>query len=87
MEATDDCPITLTAQSSDFKLNKIEQRVPYEFLLEKDQVIYFMYSHYGSESYKISSLEKYGDVEIFATRATHQVMDSLLNHKDQLDLN
>lgn len=69
------CHYTISASSSDYRIYELTQGVHKDVKLEPNEFAYFFYKHMFNSSFKIMSLEEYGEVMISANETSKVVME------------
>lgn len=85
VEGNENCHFTISASSSDYRIYELTAGVFKDVELEKDEYAYFFYHHISNTSFKIMSMEVYGEVFISMNESNRQVMEQF-EKQTSLDL-
>ena len=75
VEGTNNCDFTISASSSGYRIYELTAGVFKDVELEKDEYAYFFYHHVSNSSFKVMSLELYGEVMISMNESSRHVME------------
>lgn len=83
VEATDDCPYSVTVSEGQTNITKIEHGQFYDINLKEGQEKWFYLRNLANNTFKITSLQEYGTISIFANQSdiTKETIESLKNGK------
>lgn len=75
LEATNNCHYSISASSSAYRVYELTPGVHKDVKLEQNEYAYFFYHHTHNASFKIMSLEDYGEVLISVNETSKIIME------------
>ena len=87
IEATEDCDYTISVSETTVKISEIKPGVYKDLKLDKDEVAYLYYHHIAQSSFKVLSLEDFGEVRISITnidRSSIEGLENITNFDDKV---
>lgn len=81
VEGISNCHYTISVSSSDYRIYELTAGVYKDVELEKEEYAYFFYHHISNSSFKVMSMEVYGEVLISMNESSRMVMEQFEKQK------